>query len=122
MSAIWGFIKGVWRGLDVLRRVLHLLLLLLIFGFVFGALRSSVPKLPYSAALFIQPKGEIVEQRSGDALEIAFNEARGEGDNETLLWDLTESIRGARFPRHGQEDHCLRNGLYTGAIFSRCQC
>jgi protease IV len=102
MSAIWGFIKGVWRGLDVLRRVLHLLLLLLIFGFVFGALRGSVPKLPYSAALFIQPKGEIVEQRSGDALEIAFNEARGEGDNETLLWDLTESIRGAaKDPRIG---------------------
>jgi len=39
--------------------------------------------------------GEIVEQRSGDPLQIAFNEARGQRQTETLLWDLTESIRAA---------------------------
>jgi protease IV len=79
----------------VLRRTLHLVLLLLIFGFIIGALRGSLPHVPAKAALVIQPVGEIVEQRSGDPLQIAFNEARGERRTETLLWDLTESIRAA---------------------------
>ena len=75
--------------------MLHLILLLLIFGFIIGALRGSLPHLPPRAALLIQPFGQIVEQRSGDPLQIAFNEARGERQSETLLWDLTESIRAA---------------------------
>jgi protease-4 len=79
----------------VLRRTLHLVLLLLIFGFIIGALRGSLPHIPAKAALLIQPVGQIVEQRSGDPLQIAFNEARGERQTETLLWDLTESIRAA---------------------------
>jgi len=79
----------------VLRRTLHLVLLLLIFGFIIGALRGSLPHVPAKAALLVQPVGQIVEQRSGDPLQIAFNEARGERQTETLLWDLTESIRAA---------------------------
>jgi protease-4 len=94
-GAVGRFFRGVWRGLDGLRRILHLLLLLLIFGFIIGALRSGVPHLPASAALVIQPYGDIVEQRSGDPIEIAFNEARGERQAQTVLWDLTESIRSA---------------------------
>jgi protease-4 len=95
MGAVGGFFRGVWRGLDVLRRILHLILLLLLFGFIIGALRGSLPHLPAKAALVIQPFGQIVEQRSGDPLQIAFNEARGVRQSETLLWDLTESIRAA---------------------------
>src|SRR5262245_22483186 len=95
MSAIGGFFRGVWRGLDALRRILHLVLLLLIFGFIFGALSSGLPKLPARGALFLQPLGAIVEQRSGDPLTVAFNRASGQGDNQTLLWDFIESIRAA---------------------------
>lgn len=95
MAAVGTFFRGVWRGLDVLRRVLHLLLLLLIFGFLIGALRGGLPQLPARGALFLQPTGEIVEQRSGDPLMIAFNQARGVGQNETLLWDLLDAIRAA---------------------------
>jgi protease-4 len=95
MSSIGGFFRGVWRGLDGLRRVLHLILLLLVFGFIIGALRSGVPHLPVKGALLIQPHGRIVEQRSGDPIQIAFNEARGQPQSETLLWDLTDSIRAA---------------------------
>jgi protease-4 len=95
MAAIGGFFRGVWRGLDGLRRVLHLLLLLLIFGFIIGALSSGVPKLPARGVLLLQPNGEIVEQRSGDPLTVAFNRASGQGDSQTLLWDLIESIRKA---------------------------
>jgi protease-4 len=95
MSKVGGFFRGLWRGLDGLRRVLHLVLLLLIFGFIIGALSGNLPHLPPRAALFIQPHGDIVEQRSGDPIQIAFNQASGQGDTQTLLWDLTESILAA---------------------------
>jgi protease-4 len=95
MSAVGGFFRGVWRGLDGLRRILHLLLLLLIFGFIIGALSSGLPKLPAKGVLFLQPQGEIVEQRSGDPITIAFNRASGQGESETLLWDFLDSIRDA---------------------------
>jgi protease-4 len=86
---------GLWRGLDVLRRFLHLVFLLVVFGFVFGALRVSMPTVPAKAALLVAPEGELVEQLSGDPLERAFQEARGQGRPETLLWDVVDSIRAA---------------------------
>jgi protease IV len=89
------FFGALWRGLDGLRRVLHLILLLVIFGFIVGALRSSIPLLPAEAALVIAPTGEIVEQLSGDPFERALAEAQGAGSSETLLRDLTEAIRTA---------------------------
>ena len=79
-----------------MRRFLHLLLLLLIFGFVIGALRGSVPKIPLRAALVIQPQGEIVEQLSGEPLERALQQAQGGGRAQTLLWDLIDCVRAAK--------------------------
>ena len=92
MRAFFGLLV---RLLDGLRKVLHLLLLLVIFGFVVGALRTSIPTVPSKAALVIRPEGEIVEQLSGDPFERAVAEARGEGQNETLLRDLTDCIDAA---------------------------
>jgi protease IV len=90
-----GFFRGLWRGLDGLRRILHLILLLLIFGFIVGALRGTLPRLPNSAALVIQPYGEIVEQLASDPIRRAFDEASGQGETQTLLWDLTDAINAA---------------------------
>jgi protease-4 len=86
---------GLWRGLDVLRRFLHLIFLLVVFGFVFGALRVSMPTVPSKAALLVAPEGELVEQISGDPLERALQQARGQGRPETLLWDVVDSVRAA---------------------------
>ena len=79
-----------------MRRGLHLILLLVIFGFAFGALRTSIPSLPSEAALIIEPQGEIVEQLSGDPFERALAQARGTGDSETLLRDLVDAVRVAK--------------------------
>ena len=95
MNFLRSILYGLWRGLDVLRRFLSLVVLLVVFGFVIGALRGSVPTVPLKAALLVAPEGEIVEQLSGDPVERAVEEARGQGHNETLLWDLTDSIRAA---------------------------
>jgi protease-4 len=95
MAAIGAIFGVIWRLLDGLRRVLHLLLLLIIFGFVIGALSSSIPVVPSRAALVVAPEGELVEQLSGDPIQRAVEEAQGQGRAETLLWDLTDAIRAA---------------------------
>jgi protease-4 len=95
MMTVRSFFSGLWRGLDGLRKALHLILLLMIFGVVVGVLRGSVPRIPSKAALLLVPEGELVEQLSGDPVERALQETRGETHRETLLWDLTDSIRTA---------------------------
>ena len=93
MRKLFRFVIALFEGL---RKTLHLLLLLAIFGFIFGALQGSIPKMPNDAALVIRPEGEIVEQQSGDPLELALAEARGLGRNETTLRDLTDAIEAAK--------------------------
>jgi protease-4 len=89
------FFSGLWRGLDALRKALHLILLLVIFGVLLGILRGSVPRIPAKAALLVAPEGQLVEQLSGDPLERALQQTRGETRRETLLWDITDSVRAA---------------------------
>jgi protease IV len=95
MGVFGTILHVLWRGLDGLRRVLHLILLLVLFGFIFGALRVSIPVIPDKAALVIAPEGEVVEQLSGDPIERAIEEAGGQARAETLLWDLTDAVRAA---------------------------
>lgn len=89
-------VAGIWRGLDGLRRFLHLLLLLAVFGFVVGALRTSIPHIADQSALVIAPKGEIVEQLTGDPIDQALARAQGERQSETLLWDLIDVLQAAK--------------------------
>ncbi len=87
---------GLWLGLDGLRKFLHLVLLLVIFGFVVGALRGSIPHIADNSALVIAPRGEIVEQLSGDAVDQALARAQGARQSETLLWDLVDALKAAK--------------------------
>jgi protease-4 len=95
VHALGRIIYGVWRSLDVLRRFLHLLILLALLGVVIGALRQTSPHVPDKAALVIRPSGDVVEQLSGEPLARALSEAQGQGTPQTLLWDLTTAIRAA---------------------------
>lgn len=94
------FFGGLWRGLDAVRRVLHLLLLLALLVAAVGAYEASQgPRLPALAALVIRPSGQIVEQLSGVPVQRVVSEAQGQGAPETLLWDLTSAIRAASADR-----------------------
>jgi protease-4 len=95
-SALRGFFGLVWRILEGIRKVLHLALLLLIFGFVLAALHNSIPIVPRSAALIIAPQGELVEQIAGDPVRRALGEASGGPAPETLLRDVTDAIAAAK--------------------------
>ena len=95
-SALKGFFGLVWRILEGIRKVLHLALLLLIFGFVLAALHTSIPIVPRSAALIIAPQGDLVEQLAEDPLRRAVGEASGGPAPETLLRDVTDAIAAAK--------------------------
>src|ERR1043165_3630648 len=88
--------SGIFRGLDILRKFLHLVLLLLIFGIVVGALRTSIPQIADHSALVLQPYGEIVEQLTGSPVDQALERAQGNQRPETLLWDLTDALKAAK--------------------------
>src|ERR1700686_1016230 len=95
-SAVAGFFGLVWRILDGIRRVLHLVLLLVIFGFILAALHTSIPIVPRSAALVIAPEGELVDQLSSDPVRRAFGQASGGPAPETLLKDVTDAVAAAK--------------------------
>ena len=93
--AIGRFLHWIWSGLDGLRKVLHLLLLLVIFGVLWGAFSRSIPLVPARAALVVAPEGPLVEQLSGDPFERAVAEILRQAPTETLLRDVVDSIEAA---------------------------
>lgn len=95
MGMIGKLLRGIWRGLDGLRRVLQLVFMLALVALVIGAMRKSLPALPHDGALVVHPSGRIVEELAGNPVQRAFDEASGQADPETLLWDLTEGIHAA---------------------------
>ena len=94
-ETVKGVLGFLWRALDALRKVLHLVLLLLIFGVFLGAIRSSIPIVPHRAALVLDIQGRLVEQLSGDPLDRALGRATGEGEPETRLRDVLDAVKAA---------------------------
>jgi len=92
MKAIAWFLGLVWRGLDGLRKVLHLIVLLVLFLGIGAALSPGIPLIPHKAALVLAPQGVLVEQLAGDPFERAVAEAYGQSRPETLLRDLVEVV------------------------------
>ncbi len=95
MRAIGKVLHWIWHGLDGLRKILHFLLLSLIFGAIGALFSRPIPLVPDKAALVIAPQGPIVEQFTGDAVERALAETLRTGPAETRLRDLVEAIRAA---------------------------
>jgi protease-4 len=94
--AIGKFLHWLWHGLDGLRKLLHLVLLLVIFGSLWAAFSRSIPLVPDKAALVIAPQGPLVEQLTGDPLERAVAEMLRQQPPETLLRDVVDAIDHAR--------------------------
>ena len=95
LRAIGRLLHWIWSGLDGLRKVLHLVLMLLIFGSLWGLFSRSIPLVPDKAALVIAPQGPLVEQFTGDPLERAVAEALRQRPAQTLLRDVVEAIESA---------------------------
>jgi protease-4 len=91
------FSSAIWRGLNGVRKLLHLLLLLFIFMLFFGVMSGEAPHvLPRNAALVIQPVGALVEQLAGDPYERAIAELMGESQPQTLVQDIVDALEAAK--------------------------
>jgi protease-4 len=96
MKALATFFGFVWRALDTLRKVMHLIVLLVLFLGIAAALSPSIPLVPHKTALVIAPQGTLVEQLAGDPFDRAVAALYGQQRAETLVRDLTEAIEAAK--------------------------
>ncbi|MCH6572041.1 MAG: signal peptide peptidase SppA [Proteobacteria bacterium] len=94
-KTIGRLIRFLLSTLDGMRRVLHFILLLLIFSLIIVGLAGDIKMVPESAALRIAPFGNIVEQYQGDAVDRALDEILGEAEPQALLHHLVESLEKA---------------------------
>ncbi len=85
----------VWTGVNGVRKVLHLLVLLFIFSIVFGAISSTAPRLPSEAALLIRPTGTLVEQLEGNPYDRAIAGLLGDEKPQTLVQDIIDGLEYA---------------------------
>jgi protease-4 len=81
---------------DGVRKILHLLLLVLVFLIFFGALSDAPPILPKKAALIIQPAGPLVEQLDGNPYDRAISELLGGASPQTLVQDVIDALAFAK--------------------------
>ena len=95
-STLARLFSALWAGVDGLRKVLHLLVLLFVFGIILGALASTAPSLPTNAALIIAPAGTLVEQLEGDPFDRALAEMMDDARPETLVRDVVDALRYAQ--------------------------
>jgi len=87
---------GAWRLLDVVRRTVHLVLMLLVVLVLLAVFGARTVPLPQAFVLVVDPEGELTEQLSGEPLDRAVAEARGDGQVQTLVSDVVDAIdRGA---------------------------
>jgi protease-4 len=110
-------ITHFWHGINALRKVLHLLLLLIVFA-VFVAVVSggTPPLLPQKAALLIQPSGALVEQLAGDPYDRALAEVLGETQQQTLVKDIVDALDYASTDERITAVHLELSNLGSGGL------
>ncbi len=86
----------LWSGIDGVRKVLHLIILLFIFSIVISAVSSQAPMIPAKAVLVIRPTGNLVEQLAGDPYDRALQELLGEESPQTLVQDVIDGLDYAK--------------------------
>ncbi len=88
-------VRAIWYGLDTLRRVLHLIILLALFVAVLAGLAGGVAPVPSTAALIVNPGGALVEQLEGSPLDRAIAQFNNQTEPQTLVRDITDSLEYA---------------------------
>lgn len=109
-------LQAVWYGLDTIRRLLHLLLLLFIFALLAALVGRERLTVPEKAALVVAPEGFLVEQLEGSALDRALADMQGDGVRQTLLPDLIESLEEAAADERIQAVVLELDGLDGGGL------
>jgi protease-4 len=106
--------SAIWGGLNGVRKLLHLLLLLFIFMLFFGVMSGEAPHvLPRNAALVIRPVGALVEQLAGDPYDRAIAELTGESQPQTLVQDIVDALEAAKGDDRIGAVHFELSALYS---------
>jgi len=89
---------GFWRGLTAFRMAVFNILFLLVLALIIGVLFSGDDGLVLEddTTLVVSPRGIIVEEYTGSAMERFVNEALGSDVPETRLRDLLDVLDQAR--------------------------
>jgi protease-4 len=89
-------LSAIWSGLDGIRKILHLALLLFIFLLFFGLAADEPIVMPSGAALTIEPYGVLVEELEGDPYDRAIGTLLGDGKPQTRTQDIVDAFAYAR--------------------------
>jgi len=90
------FFRGIWRVVDVSRRVVLNLVFLLILAVVLVAvMKSGPPLLAEKTALVLNLDGSITEQKAGNLRATAIDQIRGEAPQKTQLRDVLAVLEAA---------------------------
>jgi protease-4 len=119
MSNRWSFksiFSKLWSGVDGVRKVLHLIILLFIFSILIEALSSQAPSLPAKAALVIRPVGNLVDQLAGDPYDRALQELLGEEKPQTLVQDVIDGLEYAKTDNRIKAVVLDLNGIRGGGL------
>jgi protease-4 len=88
--------SAIWSGVEGVRKILHLLLLLFIFILFFSSMQDTSLVLPDRAALVIEPYGFLVEEIEGHPFDRALAELAGDGNPQTLVQDIIDALNYAK--------------------------
>jgi protease-4 len=109
-------ISAVWSGVDGVRKILHLILLLVLFAVVFGAMQDAPLVLPERAALVVKPYGYLVEQVEGDPFDRALAELAGDGRPQTLVQDIVDALDHAKDDDRIEIVHLEMSSMLGGGL------
>ncbi len=116
-NLIMRFFGALWRALNGLRKVLHLLLLVFLFLVFLGVISRESPELvPQRAALVIAPVGELVEEFAGDPYDLAIAEMLGNSTPQTLLQDIVDALEFAADDKRIQAVHLELSSLGSAGL------
>ena len=108
--------SAVWHGLDGVRKVLHLLLLLVLFLVFFGVISGTPTLMPQRAALLVQPVGTLVDQLDGDAYDRALAELLDDAVAQTLVQDVVDALQFAKTDERITAVHLELSALGGGGL------
>ncbi len=109
-------VSALWSGVDTIRKILHLILLLLVFSVFLGAMAGTAPVMPNQAALVIRPAGLLVEQLEGSAYDRAVEELVGDATAQTLVQDVVDALATAKSDRRIDAVHLDLGGMAGGGL------
>lgn len=89
-------LSWLWTGVDGIRKILHLFLLLFVFLLFFGLSAETPSVFSAGSALYIQPYGVLVEQLEGDPYDRAIAQLLGDGLPQTRVSDIVDALAYAK--------------------------